>query len=123
MEGLRRVCEIVRSPANGITLDTGVTREMGSDVVETIRWFGARDQINHVHFRNVLMTIPRERYVETFLEAGDNDMMACLRTLHQTGYPRLLHPDHVPNLPGDRSGQRGGWGYAVGRIKAMMRQL
>jgi mannonate dehydratase len=123
VDGLKRVCEVVRSPANGITLDTGVTREMGANVIDAIRWFCARDQINHVHFRNVLMTVPRETYVETFIDAGDNDMMACLRALDRTGYPRLLYPDHVPTLASDRSGQRGGWGYAVGQIKAMMRQL
>jgi mannonate dehydratase len=123
VDGLKRVCEVVKSPANGITFDTGVTREMGFDIIDTIKWFGGRDQINHVHFRNVLMKVPREKYVETFIDAGDNDMMACLRALHQTGYPRLLHPDHVPGFPGDRGGQRGGWGYAVGQIKAMMRQL
>ncbi len=122
VDGLKRVCEIVKSPANGITFDTGVTREMGYNVIENIQWFGRRDQINHVHFRNVLMKTPREKYIETFLDAGDNDMMACLRALHATGYPRLLHPDHVPEAPGDPGG-RGGWGYAVGQIKAMMRQL
>jgi len=68
------------------------------------------------------MKKPREQYVETFIDAGDNDMMACLRALHATGYPRLLHPDHVPALPGDAT-QAGGWGYAVGQIKAMLRQL
>ena len=123
VDGLRRVCEIVPRPANGITFDTGVTREMGYDVVENIKWFGKRDQINHVHFRNVLMKIPRQKYTETFIDAGGNDMMACLRALHATGYPRLLHPDHVPEFPGDAPGQHGGWGYAVGQIKAMMRQL
>ena len=122
VDGLKRLCEIVKSPANGITFDTGVTREMGYNVIENIQWFGGRDQINHVHFRNVLMKTPREKYVETFIDAGDNDMMACLRALHATGYPRLLHPDHVPELPGD-SVQRGGWGYAVGHIKSMLRQL
>lgn len=122
VDGLRRVCDTVRSPANGITFDTGVTREMGYNVVENIKWFGGRDQINHVHFRNVVMKVPREKYVETFIDAGDNDMLACLRALHSTGYPRLLHPDHVPELPGDVGG-RGGWGYAVGHIKALMRQL
>ena len=122
VDGLKRVCETVRSPANGITLDTGVTREMGFDVVETIRWFGRRDQINHVHFRNVLLKKPREQYVETFIDTGDNDMLACLRALHETGYARLLHPDHVPEFPGDFQ-QRAGWGYAVGQIKAMLRQL
>ena len=53
VDGLKRVCETVKSPANGITLDVGVTREMGANVVDTIAWFGGRDQINHVHFRNV----------------------------------------------------------------------
>jgi len=122
VDGLKRVCEVVKSPANGITFDTGVTREMGLDVIENIHWFGRRDQINHVHFRNVVMKVPRQKYVETFIDAGDNDMMACLRALHATGYPRLLHPDHVPELPGDPT-QRGGWGYAVGQIKTMLRQL
>jgi mannonate dehydratase len=95
---------------------------MGYDVIENITWFGQRDQINHVHFRNVLMEVPRQKYTEAFLDTGDNDMMACLRALHVTGYPRLLHPDHVPEFPGDPGG-RAGWGYAVGQIKAMMRQL
>ena len=122
VDGLRRVCETVRSPANGITFDTGVTREMGYNVIENIKWFGQRDQINHVHFRNVLMEVPRQKYTETFVDAGDNDMMACLRAIHATGYPRLLHPDHVPEFPPDPSG-RAGWAYAVGQVKAMMRQL
>jgi mannonate dehydratase len=95
---------------------------MGYDVIDTLRWFGGRDQINHVHFRNVVMKVPRERYVETFIDAGDNDMLACLRALHATGYPRLLHPDHVPTLAGD-PGRRGGWGYAIGQMKALLRQL
>jgi len=49
-------------------------------------------------------------------------MTACLHALHSTGYPRLMHPDHVPELPGDAN-QRSGSGYAVGQIKAMLRQL
>jgi mannonate dehydratase len=122
VDGLKRVCETVKSPANGITLDVGVTREMGADVIETINWFGGRDQINHVHFRNVQMKVPREIYVETFIDAGDNDMLACLRALQATGYPRLLHPDHVPTLAGDPA-RRGGFGYAVGHIKGLLRQL
>lgn len=122
VDGLKRMCETVKSPASGITFDTGVTREMGYDVIESMRWFAARDQINHVHFRNVLMRVPREKYTETFIDAGDNDMMKILRALHATGYPRLLHPDHVPEAPGD-PGQHAGWAYAVGEIKAMLRQL
>lgn len=121
IEGLKRVVDIVRSPANGITLDTGVTREMGHDPVEMIRYFGRRDQINHVHFRNVKVDVPRLKYTEVFIDEGENDMPACLKALREVRYPGLLHPDHVPELPGDEA-QRAGWGYAVGYIKALMRQ-
>ena len=95
----------------------------GSNVIENIRWFGAPgpDQSRALPQRPD-ESAAREIH-RTFIDAGDNDMMACLRALHQTGYPRLLHPDHVPTLPGDLGGQRGGWGYAVGQIKAMLRQL
>ena len=53
LEGWKRLVTIVDSPSNGITFDCGVTREMGEDPVEVCRYFGSRDRINHVHFRNV----------------------------------------------------------------------
>ena len=121
VEGLKRVVDIVRSPANGITLDTGVTREMGHNPIEVIEYFGKRDQINHVHFRNVITEVPRLKYTEVFLEEGQVDMLAALKALRAVKYPRLLYPDHVPSMPGDDR-NRAGWAYAVGHIKALMRQ-
>ena len=53
--GWKRLIEIVNSPANGITFDCGVTREMGEDPVEVCRYFASRKRINHVHFRNVMV--------------------------------------------------------------------
>src|SRR5437879_860807 len=53
VEGWTHLIDIVKSPANGITFDCGVTKEMGQDPVEVCRYFGSRDRINHVHFRNV----------------------------------------------------------------------
>lgn len=120
--GLRRVAEIVPTQYNGITFDTGVTTEMGEDAVEVARWFGSRRQINHIHFRNVLREIPREKYTETFVDVGQADMLGVLRVLQEVGYDRLLHPDHVPNFPGDE-GRQAGWGYAIGFIKGLMKAL
>ena len=120
MEGLKRLVDIVRSPANGITLDTGVTREMGHDPIEAIRYFGRRDQINHVHFRNVIMKVPRLKYSEVFIDDGEVDMLAALMALREVRYPRLLFPDHVPRFPGDDVG-RVGWAYTVGYIRALIR--
>lgn len=120
IEGLKRLVDIVPSPANGITLDTGVTREMGHDPIEMIRYFGKRKQINHIHFRNVITKTPRLKYTEVYLEEGQVDMLAALRTLAEVGYTNMIYPDHVPAIPGDE-GSRIGWAYAVGHIKALMR--
>src|SRR5262249_28163058 len=53
LAGWKRLVDIVKSPSNGITFDCGVTRELGEDPVEVCRYFGERDCINHVHYRNV----------------------------------------------------------------------
>jgi D-mannonate dehydratase len=71
---------------------------MGHNRIEVIPYFGGRDQINHVHFRNVITGVPRLRYTEVFIDKGQVDMAAALGALCKTGYPRLLHPDHVPNM-------------------------
>ena len=64
----KKLVEIVKSPCNGITFDCGVTREMGHDPVEVCRYFASRDVINHMHFRNVKVVKPYERYSEVFID-------------------------------------------------------
>jgi mannonate dehydratase len=66
LAGWKRLIEIVPSKSNGITYDCGVTRELGEDPVEVCRYFGNCDRINHVHFRNVRVETPREKYTEVF---------------------------------------------------------
>jgi mannonate dehydratase len=121
MEGLKRLIEIVPSKANGIVLDTGVTKEMGSDVVETIRYFGSRDSINHVHFRNVRVAVPSRKYTETFIDDGEVDMLAAMKAFHEVGYSQMMIPDHTPELSGDTERQQAGWAFAVGHMKALLR--
>ncbi len=122
VDGLKRMADIVNSPASGITLDTGVTTEMGQDPVEVIRWFGRRKQINHVHFRNVVREVPRLKYTEMFIDTGQADMPAALRALKEVGYDKLLYPDHVPRFPAE-DGRYIGWSYAIGYIKALMQTV
>ncbi len=71
--------DIVKSPANGITFDCGVTRELGEDPVTVAKYFGARDCINHVHYRNVIVRKPYEKYTEVFLDEGQVDMFAVMK--------------------------------------------
>jgi len=102
LAGWKRLVEIVPSPSNGITFDCGVTREMGEDPVEVCRYFGSRDTINHVHFRNVRMRVPHEKYTEVFPDEGDVDLFAVMKELVRQKYPRLLYPEHPRGLDVDK---------------------
>jgi mannonate dehydratase len=129
--GWKRLIDIVKSPSNGLTFDCGVTRELGEDPVEVCRYLGARDCINHVHYRNVIVRKPYEKYTEVFLDEGDNDMFLVMKELVRQKYPRLIYPEHPRALdydrerPNFRSGYPGGGGYAayafnVGYTRAML---
>jgi mannonate dehydratase len=129
--GWKRLIDILPSKCNGITFDCGVTREMGEDPVEVCRYFGSRDVINHVHYRNVRVQVPNEKYTEVFIDEGVNDMFAVMRELVRQKYPRLVYPEHPRALDYDRERPDfkpyypGGGGYAglafnVGYTRAML---
>jgi mannonate dehydratase len=130
VDGWKRLIEIVNSPANGITFDCGVTREMGQDPVEVAAYFASRDRINHVHFRNVKVMKPYERYSEVMIDEGVNNMFAVMKELVKHKYTRLIYPEHPRALDYDREharigGYPGGGGYAsfafqVGYTRAML---
>ncbi len=114
-----QLLQLVDSPANGITLDTGVTTEMGEDAAEAIRYFGSRDRINHVHFRNVRVDVPYYKYLEVPHDAGDCDMLACMKAFKQVGYRYLVIPDHTPEFTHDTVGSQMGWAFAIGYLRAL----
>ena len=124
VEGWKRLVDIVPSPYNGITFDCGVTREMGHDPVEVCRYFGKKDCINHMHFRNVRMKVPREKYTEVFPDEGEVNMFAVMKELVRQKYPRLIYPEHPRGLDADReqtnSGQYAGWVFNVAYARAML---
>jgi mannonate dehydratase len=131
VEGWKRLVGIVPSPSNGITFDCGVTREMGQDPVEVCRYFGSRDCINHVHYRNVRVRAPYQKYTEVFLDEGQIDMFAVMRELVRQKYPRLIYPEHPRALDADRElpgfhpyypggGSYVGYAYNVGYARAML---
>jgi mannonate dehydratase len=131
IEGWKKLVGIVDSPSNGITFDCGVTREMDGDPVEVCRWFASRDRINHVHFRNVKVQKPYERYTEVFIDEGENDMFAVMKELVKHKYARLIYPEHPRGIDYDRERPDfhpqypGGGGYAafafnVGYTRAML---
>jgi mannonate dehydratase len=130
VEGWKHLIGIVDSPANGITFDCGVTREMGHDPVEVCYYFGSRDRINHVHYRNVKVRKPYDEYTEVFIDEGENNMLAVMRELVKVKYHRLIYPEHERALDYDRkvgihNQYPGGGGYAgmvydIGYARAML---
>jgi mannonate dehydratase len=130
LAGWKHLIEIVDSPANGITFDCGVTKELGEDPVAVCHYFGSRDRINHVHYRNPHVIKPYVKYDEGFIDEGDVNMFAVMRELVKLKYSRELYPEHPRALDYDRvrgpiKGYPGGGGYAgdlydIAYAKAML---
>jgi mannonate dehydratase len=131
LAGWKRLIDTVNSPSNGITFDCGVTTELGEDAVEVCRYFASRDRINHMHFRNVRVTKPREKYTEVAPDEGQVDMLGVMKELVRNKYTRLVNPEHPRALdydrehPGFKTYYPGGGGYAayafnVGYARAML---
>ncbi len=128
--GWKHLISIVDSPSNGITFDCGVTREMGEDPVAVCHYFGSRDRINHMHFRNPTVFAPYLKYVEGFIDEGDVNMFAVMRELIKVHYTREVYPEHPRAIDYDRQrgpipGYPGGGGYAgdlydIAYAKAML---
>ena len=97
------------------------------------RYFGSRQRIGMVHFRNVVVVQAlgtsvagasskhqeHLHYIETFVNEGDADMAACMSALVRTGYTGGVDPDHTPHLLDDDADTPLGWTLALGYIAAL----
>jgi mannonate dehydratase len=117
-EGMKRVVDLVQSPASGITFCQGTFSEWGVDAAEAIRYFGQRDRINHVHYRNPRGQFPS--YVETWMDEGDQDMLAAMKAYREVDYRRTLCSDHVPKMTDDVAFGLIGRAFNHGYIRAMV---
>ena len=125
VENLQRLLDLVPSPVNGITLCQGNFALMTDDLPGVIRHFGRQSRIFFVHFRDVRGTA--ERFVETFHDDGQTDMLACMRAYRDIGYDGVLRPDHVPTMEGDSHDHPGyssiGRLFAIGYIQGLRRAV
>jgi len=119
--GLKRLVDSIPSDANGLNFCQGTVTEMGVDVIQTIRYFGERDKINHVHFRNVRGSVPK--FDEVFVDDGDVDMLEAMRAYHDVGYKYVLMPDHVPGIAGDTPWGHRARAHAIGYMRGLMQAV
>ena len=109
---------------------------MGEDPVEVCRYFASRDRINHMHYRNVRVIKPYERYTEVAIDEGQVDLFGVMKELVRNKYTRTIYPEHPRLFDYDREyaklttggrvgGYPGGGGYTgnvfnVAYARAMM---
>ena len=102
VDGLKRFVEIAASPYHGLNFCQGTVCEMlekpGEEIFDVIRYFGTRDKIFNVHFRNLRGGF--SNFVETFPDEGDIDFYEALKVYKEVGYRYMLMPDHVPRISG-----------------------
>jgi len=121
IENFQRLLDLYPSPVNGIALCQGNFTLMTEDLPGVIRHFGRQGKIFFVHFRDVRGT--PEKFVETFHDDGQTDMVACMRAYREIGYEGVLRPDHVPTMEGDSNDNPAysilGRLFAIGYIKGL----
>jgi mannonate dehydratase len=123
-DGLKKFVAMHESPYHGLNFCQGTVSEMLKDpnkeIHDIIRYFGTRKKIFNVHFRNIRGGFGD--FQETFPDAGSVNMIDAIRTYQEVGYPYMLMPDHVPQIPGDAGGAQA-FAFAFGYIQALIQML
>lgn len=119
VDNFQRLLDLVPSEMNGIALCQGNFTLMTDDLPGVIRHFA--DKIFFVHMRDVAGN--PQQFEETFHDAGQTDMVACMRAYRDIAFDGVLRPDHVPTMAGDSNDQAGysaiGRLFAIGYIKGI----
>ena len=122
--GLKRFIEIEASPWHGLNFCQGTVSEMladpGKEIFNVIRYFGTRQKIFNVHFRNIRGH--RNSFVEVYPDEGDIDFVKAIQVYKEVGYPYLLMPDHVPQAPNDPGGLQS-FAFCYGYIRALIQAV
>jgi len=125
VENYQRLLDIAPSTMNGITLCQGNFTLMTDDLPGVIRNFGRQQKIFFVHFRDVRGT--PDKFEETWHDAGQTDMLACMKAYRDIGFEGVLRPDHVPTVEGDSNENAGyssfGRLYAIGYIRGFRQSV
>lgn len=86
-----------------------------------IRYFGQRQKMFYVHFRNVRGRVPA--YQELFQDEGELDMVVAMRTLKEVGFRDWVVNDHIPWLADDTPWGHRSLAWQVGYIRGVLQAI
>jgi mannonate dehydratase len=121
IDGLKRFCALSPSPYHGLNFCQGCMTETGvskETLIDAIRYFGSRKRLFLVHFRNIRGNA--SKFMETFVDEGDMDMLATMKAYQEVGYEHMIVPDHYPRIPGDTRWGHQSRAYQIGYVKALI---
>ncbi len=121
-DAFKKLIDLYPSPNNGLTLCQGTFATMGEDIPAVINYFGKRNKIFFVHFRDVRGD--KWNFEETFHDEGKTDMYQAMKTYFEVGFSGPMREDHVPTVAGDSNEHPGyselGTLFAMGYIKGLI---
>jgi mannonate dehydratase len=121
VDGLKRFVALHENPYHGLNFCQGTVSEMladpGKEIFDVIRYFGTRQKIFNVHFRNIRGH--RDSFRESYPDEGDVDFVRAIAVYQEVGYPYMLMPDHIPTHPDDHEGLQA-FAFCYGYIRALI---
>jgi mannonate dehydratase len=120
-ESFKKAMNIVPSDNHGLVFCLGCWSEMGENLEEVIRYFGERNKLFYIHFRDVEGTVPS--FNETFVDEGNYCSYEIMRLLKEVGFNGVIIPDHVPKLVDDTDWGHRGRAHAVGYLNGLLNAI
>jgi mannonate dehydratase len=127
VDAFKRLIDIYPSSSNGLTFCQGSFASMGEegkgvDIPAAIEYFGKRNTIHFVHFRDVRGN--KNNFEETFHDDGKTDMYRAMQAYYNIGFKGPIRPDHVPTMAEDSNEHPGystiGTLFALGYMRGLM---
>jgi len=119
--GLKKFISIMENPHHCLNFCQGTISEMCQDpkteIIEAIQYFGERQKIAMVHFRNIRGRILD--FDEVYPDEGDVDLLQAAKTYVAAGVDCMLCPDHVPQSDVDPDGERQ-FSFCLGYTSAIL---